>query len=106
MLKPLSTARPQSGNKMFDLQWEDVAQNDLVSIAVYIAADNPSAALALKKEVEMKVEKLRLQPRMCKAGRVEGTRELVVRGNYIVIYKEDDCMVTVLRVLHAARAWP
>jgi len=40
---------------------------------------------------------------MYKSGRVEGTREIVVRKNYIVVYKEDGFMVSVLRVLHAAR---
>jgi len=40
---------------------------------------------------------------MYRPGRVEGTREIVVRKNYIVIYKEDGFTVSVLRVLHAAR---
>lgn len=88
---------------MLDLEWEDIAQDDLLSIVVYIAADNPHAAKALKDEIEEKVDVLRKQPRMYKAGRVEGTRELVVRDNYIVVYKEDGFMVSVLRVLHAAR---
>ena len=39
-------------------------------------------------------------------GRVEGTREMVVRSNYIVVYAEDADTVTVLRVLHAAQQWP
>lgn len=36
----------------------------------------------------------------------EGTRELVVRPNYIVVYAETAAAVTVLRVLHAAQMWP
>ena len=88
---------------MPDIEWEDVAQDDLLAIIVYIAADNPHAAMALKDEIEERVNGLREQPRMYKPGRVEGTREIVVRKNYIVVYKEDGFMVTVLRVLHAAR---
>ncbi len=91
---------------MADLQWEDMAQDDLISIAVYIAVDNPVAAMALKNEIEHRVAGLRRQPRMCRPGRVDGTREMVVRENYIVVYKEDAEGVTVLRVLHAARTWP
>jgi len=91
---------------MLDLEWDDIAQNDLLAIVVYIAADNPPAAWELKNEVEAKVAELKKYPQMCKPGRVAGTRELVVRGNYIVIYKEDGCMVTILRVLHAAKSWP
>jgi len=41
-----------------------------------------------------------------RAGRVSGTREMVVRSNYVVIYTEDAYAVTVLRVLHAAQQWP
>jgi len=41
-----------------------------------------------------------------RAGRVSGTREMVVRSNYVVIYTEDTCAVTILRVLHAAQQWP
>jgi plasmid stabilization system protein ParE len=37
---------------------------------------------------------------------VNGTRELVVRPNYIVVYAETPAVVTVLRVLHAAQMWP
>jgi addiction module RelE/StbE family toxin len=90
-------------NKVLDLEWEDIAQDDLLSIVVYIAMDNPHAAWALKDEIEEKVNGLCKQPRMYKPGRVEGTREIVVRDNYIVVYKEDGVMVSVLRVLHAAR---
>ena len=39
-------------------------------------------------------------------GRVDGTREMVVRTNYIVVYAEDARGVTILRVLHAAQQWP
>lgn len=95
-----------SGGRVLDLEWEDVAQDDLIAIAVYIAADNPVAAMALKTEIEHKVAALRVQPRMCKTGRVDGTREMVVRENYIVVYKEDGMTVTILRVLHVARSWP
>lgn len=91
---------------MLDLEWEELADDDLLEIVVYIAADNPNAARELKKEIETKVEGLKKQPRMYTRGRVEGTREIVVRGNYVVVYKEDGRMVTVLRVLHTSRAWP
>ena len=88
---------------MLDIEWEDIAQDDLLAIVVYIAADNPHAAMALRDEIEEKVNGLREKPRMYKPGRVEGTREIVVRKNYIVVYKEDGFTVSVLRVLHAAR---
>lgn len=77
-----------------------------MAIVDYISDDNPNAALALMEEIQSKVAQLPAHPKRCRPGRVEGTRELVVRPNYIVIYAETAAAVTVLRVLHAAQMWP
>ncbi len=47
-----------------------------------------------------------LRPRLYRLGRVDGTREMVVRANYIVIYAENAGSVLILRILHAAQQWP
>ncbi|WP_253949436.1 type II toxin-antitoxin system RelE/ParE family toxin [Mangrovicoccus sp. HB161399] len=57
-------------------------------------------------EIHAKVVQLPPQPRRCRPGRVKGTREMVVRPNYLVVYAENPSLVTVLRVLHAAQMWP
>jgi toxin ParE1/3/4 len=88
------------------IQWRPTAIADLLAIIDYIADDNPAAAQALKDDVAAKVSRLAEQPRSYRAGRVTGTREMVVRPNYIVVYTEDDSAVTILRVLHAAQQWP
>ena len=31
---------------------------------------------------------------------------MVIRANYIVVYRESRTTVTILRVLHAAQKWP
>ena len=77
-----------------------------MAIVDYISDDNPNAALALMEEIQSKVAQLPAHPKRCRSGRVEGTRELVVRPNYIVVYAETAAAVTVLRVLHAAQMWP
>ena len=87
-------------------EWKATAVADLLAIVGYISEDNPDAAQALKDEVEAKVSRLAEHPRLYRAGRVDGTREMVVRRNYIVVYTEDKSAVTVLRVLHVARQWP
>ena len=91
---------------MPELEWMAAAVDDLMAIVDYISDDNPNAALALMDEVESKVTQLLEHPKRCRPGRVEGTRELVIRSNYIVVYAELPSVVTVLRVLHAAQMWP
>jgi len=88
------------------LEWKATAVADLLAIVGYIADDNPDAAQGLKDEIEAKVLRLPEHPKLYRAGRVEGTREMVVRPNYLVVYAETREAVTVLRVLHAAQQWP
>jgi len=89
-----------------ELEWKALAVADLMAIVDYISDDNPDAALTLMEEIQGKVDQLTAHPKRCRSGRVEGTRELVVRPNYIVVYAENAAVVTVLRVLHAAQMWP
>jgi toxin ParE1/3/4 len=88
------------------LEWRAAARADLLTIIDYIADENPDAAQRLKDEIEEKVSKLLLRPKLYRPGRVAGTREMVVRPNYIVIYAETHDSLVVLRVLHAAQQWP
>lgn len=88
------------------LEWHDAARADLLAIVDYISDHNPDAAQQLKDDIEAKVAKLPEFPRMYRPGRVEGTREMLVRANYIVVYHADPITVRVLRVLHAAQQWP
>ena len=91
---------------MPELEWKALAIADLLAIVDYISDDNPDAALVLMNEIQVQVAQLPAHPKRCRLGRVEGTRELVVRPNYIVVYTENASAVTVLRVLHAAQMWP
>ena len=91
---------------MRDLEWTASAVADLMAIVDYISDDNPEAAQALKEDIETRASQLRETPRLYRVGRVDGTREMVVRSNYLVVYAEDPRTVTILRVLHAARLWP
>ena len=88
------------------LEWKPQARVDLVKIAAHIADDNPDAAQKLKDEIEAKASRLPEHPKLYKPGRVKGTREMVIRPNYVVIYREAGDDVTILRVLHAAQQWP
>lgn len=93
-------------NAVLKLEWKATAIADLLAIVDYISDDNPDAAQALKDEIEVKTSRIPDNPQLFRVGRVDGTREMVVRPNYIVIYVEDAVAVTILRVLHAAQQWP
>jgi len=91
---------------MMRLVWRPMAVEDRASIMDYIAQDNPGAALELDEEIEAKTDALVSHPKRYKPGRVKGTREMAIRPNYVVVYREMPAEVTILRVLHAARQWP
>lgn len=88
------------------VEWKDTARKDLLAILDYIADDNPDAAQKLKDEIEAKAAKLPLHPDIYRQGRITGTREMVVRRNYIVVYSESSKAISILRVLHAAQYFP
>lgn len=72
----------------------------------YIARRNPAAAIELDEEFEAKAEQPRLTPALYKPGRVKGTREIVVRPSYVMVYRVAGDSVDMLRVLHTAQLWP
>jgi toxin ParE1/3/4 len=89
------------------LEWRPQASADLLEIVAYIADDNPDAAQELKDEIEAKVDKLPDHPRLYKPStRVKGLRELMVRSNYIVFYRESPELIEIVNVIHACRQWP
>jgi toxin ParE1/3/4 len=90
------------------IRWLRTAVLDLIEVRKYIADDNnPYAAQKVAQSILNSVEQLRNHPAMGRAGRVEGTRELVVAGfPYIIPYQVKNNVIEVLRVLHAARKWP
>lgn len=91
---------------MLDLEWSQSARADLLAIVDYISDDNPDAAQWLKDDIEAKAARLPEHPKLYRVGRIEGSREMVVCANYIVVYTEDSFTVRILRVLHAAQQWP
>lgn len=93
---------------MTRLVWRPTALADREAIMDYIAQDNPAAAIALDDEFEARAEQARQRPTMYRIGRVRGTREIVVRPNYVMVYRieDDGDTLAVLRVKHAAQQWP
>jgi toxin ParE1/3/4 len=88
--------------------WSPEAINDLASLRSYIAEDDPAAAQRTVLHILRTIEQLLSgNPNMARAGRVPGTRELVVpRTPTIVPYRIRDKRIQVLRIYHGARRWP
>jgi len=88
--------------------WSPQAIADLASPRGYIAEDNKAAAQRVALHVIRNIEQLLSEhPDMGRAGRVPGTRELVIpQTPDIVPYRVRDNRIQVLRVYHGARKWP
>lgn len=89
------------------LRWLELADQQFAQILDGIAADNPDAADRFELRILKAVEHLPTFPDAGRAGRVTGTRELIIGDHpYIVVYRAIPGFVEVLSILHAARQWP
>jgi len=85
------------------IKWTKTALASVDEIAGFITKDNPTRATGFVLELQAAVTKLQVHPGMGRAGRVPGTRELVLHKNYIAIYRVRGDDVEILRLHHAAR---
>lgn len=88
------------------LKWRPMSLADRDAIMDYVAQDSPKAAIELDLEFEAKAENARQRPKLYKPGRMKGTREIVVRPSYVMVYRVTGDLVEIVRVLHAAQEWP
>jgi len=89
------------------VKWLRTALINLSDEADCIAQENPQAAQKFISQVMVSIEHLAEYPNLGRAGRVFGTRELVISGYpYIIPYRVKNTTVEILRVFHTARQWP
>ncbi|GHV53262.1 plasmid stabilization protein [Deltaproteobacteria bacterium] len=86
--------------------WSVVAERDLNAIVEYIAQDNIHAALDMDELLRNSAAGLGIFPNQGRAGRIPGTRELLVRKQYILVYRVVDDAVEIVTALHTSRQWP
>jgi plasmid stabilization system protein ParE len=83
------------------------ACDDLEKIVGWIANDNPTSAQSVAERILDAIEnKIPFFPRIGRAGRIDGTREWILRGlPYIIVYRFDEVReaVTILGVFHGAQ---
>ena len=89
------------------IRWLEDAVLDLQELYQYIFYDSPQAAKRVTKRIQQAINILAEQPYIGRAGRVHGTRELIISGTpYIVPYRVKMNKLEILRVLHGAMQWP
>ncbi len=89
------------------IRWSPTAVSDLKSIREYIASDNPTAARKVAARIKQAANRLMNFPMSGRAGRVPGTRELVIPGtSYIAAYPVQSDKIEIAAVLHGRQNWP
>jgi addiction module RelE/StbE family toxin len=89
------------------LRWTPAAADDLEAIGDYLARHLPTFAQSTILEIYQAILTLRSTPYRGRAGREEGTRELVLpRLPYIVVYRVRENDVEILHIYHGAQHRP
>jgi len=89
------------------LRWTKAAITDLADVYDYIEKERPASAHRVAMVILKQVESLQANPLRGRAGRVDGTRELVIgQYPYIIPYRIHGDEIHLLRVMHDRRNWP
>ncbi len=89
------------------IEWLPVAAANRADQLDYVDERNPWAAIDLGDAIEAAIAYLTDQPMLGRPGRVAGTRELVIgKTPYILIYRIEDDVILIVRLLHGAQQWP
>lgn len=87
------------------LIWTEDSLEDRDAIFEYIAASNPAAALDLDDKFVRSAERLSSNPGLGRAGKLHGTRELIIYRHYMLVYDVAGNVLRILGVVHTARRW-
>ena len=89
------------------LLFTPLAEQDLESIAEYIAADNPLRAINFVREMRQQCQRIALNPPGYRLRPELGERiRSCAYGHYVIFFEASPREKTVVRVLHGARDVP
>jgi toxin ParE1/3/4 len=89
------------------VRWSPEAAADFAAIVEFIRKQNPSAAERVANKIYDGVASLASFPRKGRPGRTKGARELVFSPlPYVAVYRVQDEVVEIARVLHGSQRWP
>ncbi len=86
--------------------WTSEAEEDRLSILIYLSQESPSAAISMDELFERTASLLEQYPMIGNVGKVSGTREFIPHESYRLVYELDGETVYILTLLHTARCWP
>lgn len=86
--------------------WSRLARTRRLEILRYISRYNNDAARKMDVLFRQSAKRLVSFPHSGVAGRIEGTRELTVHPNYIVVYKVSQEVIEIITIAHAAQLFP
>lgn len=88
--------------------WTEQATQHLDQVRDYIALSNgENVAVQVAVRVVTSVQRLTTFPMSGRAGRVRGTRELVISNSpFIVAYSIENERIVILAIYHGAQKWP
>ena len=90
-----------------ELRWTQEAAADLEHLTDYLFQNAPERAAELVRGIYNAPAALLTFPTRGRAGRKEGTRELVLSSlPYIVVYQITGEVIHIVRILHGAQKWP
>jgi toxin ParE1/3/4 len=83
------------------------ARSDLKDLIRYIAHDSPRNARLVRDRINHTVQQLRQHPASGRPGRIDGTRELVIRHtSYIAVYRVQNGVLEIAALIHQSQQWP
>jgi toxin ParE1/3/4 len=90
------------------IEWTEQATRQLDQAYDYIALSNSEAVAArVTMQIVTSVQQLAAFPMSGRAGRVPGTRELVISNTpFVAAYSVDHDRIVILAVYHGAQQWP
>jgi len=92
---------------MTRVRWTEPALSDIERIYAWIEPHGEQSAIRIVTRLRDRAESLASLPQQGRAGRIKGTRELVVAGtDYLILYQLAEDAVEVLRVVHTRQKWP
>ena len=87
--------------------WTEQATRQLDQAHDYIALSNSEeVASRITMQIVSSVQQLAVYPMSGRAGRVPGTRELVISNTPFIAYAIEETDIVVLAVYHGAQHWP